>query len=114
MTYLQELELQLQTAERIEEQMQHSRYTQMFFVILAVLLAILMVLLDNTLPRVLTLILIFWALYWQYQEYKALEADYKILVSLIDRAELLLRNPALDMSILSKEVYKLRINRLKP
>lgn len=113
MTYLQELELQLQTAERIDEQMQHSRYTQMFFVILAVLLVILIALLDNTLWRVLTFVLIFWALYWQYQEYKTLEADCKTLVNLIDKAELLLRNPALDMSILSKEIYAMRIDRLK-
>ena len=113
MTYIEEIGLVLKTAERIDEQMQHASSQQLLLILLGVVLVILMLLLDNTIWRIVILGPLFWAPYYQYQLYKKLKADDKILLAYTDQAELLLRNPILELGRIHKDVYAMRIHRLK-
>ncbi len=113
MTYIEEIELLLQTAEKIDEQMQHSSSEQLFLILLGVVLVILMLLLDNTIWRIVILGPLFWAPYYQYQLHKKLKADAKTKFELVDKADVILSSPEFKPSVLSKKVYAMRIDRLK-
>ena len=113
MTYIEEIELLLQTAEKIDEQMQYASSQQLLLILLGVVLVILMLLLNNAIWRIVLLGPLLWVPCYQYQLYKKLKADSKTLLALTDQAELLLRNPALGLGFLTKEIYAMRINRLK-
>jgi hypothetical protein len=116
MTYTQEIELLLQTAERIDEEMQRSSSQQLLLILLEVVLVILMLFIDNTIWRIVILGPLLWAPYYQYQTYIKQKADAKTKFELADKADVILskpRNPALELTILTKAVYAMRINRLK-
>ncbi len=113
MTYIEEIELVLKTAEKIDEQMQHASSQQLLLILLGVVLVILMLFIDNTIWRIVILGPLLWTPYYQYQLYKKLKADSKTLLTLTEQTELLIRNPALGLGFLTKEIYAMRINRLK-
>lgn len=113
MTRRKEIELQLQTAEKINEQIQNSLFVQTVLIFLTALLIIIALLVDNMFYRAIVIGLALWTVYQYYIEYRISKANRKILRDLADKAELLLRDPTLNASILSKEMYKMRIDRLK-
>lgn len=113
MNYRQEIELQLQTAEKIDEQIQNSLFVQMVLVFLTALLIIIALFVDNMLYRAIVIGLVLWTVYQHYIEYQRLKANRKVLRDLVDKAELLLRNPTRNISVLSKEIYKMRVDRLR-
>ena len=113
MTYIEEIELLLQIAEKVDEQMQYASSQQLLLILLGVVLVILMLLLSNDIWRIVLLGPLLWVPCYQYQLYKKLKADAKTLLALTDQAELLLRNPILELGRIHKDVYAMRIHRLK-
>ena len=116
MTYIEEIELVLKTAEKIDEQMQHASSQQLLLILLGVVLVILMLFIDNTIWRIVILGTLLWAPYYQYQTYIKQKADAKTKFEIADKADVILskpRNPALELTILTKAVYAMRISRLK-
>lgn len=113
MTYIQEIELLLQTAEKIDEEMQHKLSHELFLILLAVLLVILMLMMDNINHRAVMFGPLFWVLYISAQTHIKLATDAKTKFELVDKADVILSSPEFKPSVLSKNVYAMRINRLK-
>lgn len=111
--YIQEIELLLQTAERIDEEMQRSSSEQLLLTVLTVLLVIVMLFMNSIIWRVVIFGPLFWTLLYQYQIWKKQNLNAETKFKLIEQVEPLIANHALELSTLTKYTYTLRIDRLK-